>query len=346
VRIGTRDPQRREILGTARLKRTPRYLLCAACFLPTRESRPFVKTDSTNGRFPLHTMTPEPDEIRTADDQTVIDVLLIDDQRFIGMAVGRLLASETDIRLHCCYAAADAVAQALQIAPAVIFQDLVMPDGDGLTLVGLFRADPVTARTPIIVLSGNDDPATRARAMAAGADDYMVKLPNKAALVASIRAHAGNRTESGAVGPSRRAASTEVTFDRSMLDAMREAAAPNGGEFVTRLIEQFLEESAALVDRIGQAVRSQDVVALKASAHSLKGASLTIGARRLGTLAGQLEDHADRHPTVAVDAGVVAALTDELGRVRTDCLHDTHSVRPPAPSEPGDNRRDSGIARV
>ena len=51
-----------------------------------------------------------------------ITVLLVDDQKFIGMAVTRLLASEPGIQLHCCYNAAEAIAQANQVTPDVIFR--------------------------------------------------------------------------------------------------------------------------------------------------------------------------------------------------------------------------------
>ena len=119
-----------------------------------------------------------------------ITVLLVDDQPFIGSMVRLLLASEQDIDLHCCLKAVDAVAQANQIHPTIILQDLVLPDIDGLTLVGMFRANSSTAEVAIIVLSGNDDAETRARALAAGADDYLVKLPAKADLVACLRRQA------------------------------------------------------------------------------------------------------------------------------------------------------------
>src|SRR2546426_920840 len=66
------------------------------------------------------------------------------------------------------------------------------PDVDGFTLVGLFRANPATARTPIVVLSGNDDGPTRARASEAGATDFLVKVPAKGDLVACIRKHAAS----------------------------------------------------------------------------------------------------------------------------------------------------------
>jgi PleD family two-component response regulator len=123
-----------------------------------------------------------------------IAVLLVDDSPFIGAVLKRLFATEPDIELHCCRHALEAVARANEIGPAVILQDLVLPDIDGLTMVRLFRANPSTADTPIIVLSGNDDDDTRARALAEGAVDYLVKVPPKSVFVDCIRRHAAPAT--------------------------------------------------------------------------------------------------------------------------------------------------------
>jgi two-component system response regulator WspF len=90
-------------------------------------------------------------------DRRAICVLLVDDQRFVGIALERLLKGEQDVQLHCCYHAVDAIVQANEINPTIILQDLVLPDIDGLTMVRLFRANPATADTPVIVLSGNDN---------------------------------------------------------------------------------------------------------------------------------------------------------------------------------------------
>ncbi len=90
---------------------------------------------------------------RVPADRRLISVLLVDDQRLVGAALERLLTSEQDIELHCCYNAVDAIARANEIGPTVILQDLVLPDIDGLTMVRMFRANPPTAATPIIVLS-------------------------------------------------------------------------------------------------------------------------------------------------------------------------------------------------
>src|ERR1700721_2651160 len=64
-----------------------------------------------------------------------------------------------------------------------------MPPIDGLDLVRLFRANPRTADTPIIVLSSEEDSEVKSRAFAVGANDYLVKLPEKSELIARIRYH-------------------------------------------------------------------------------------------------------------------------------------------------------------
>ena len=64
-----------------------------------------------------------------------------------------------------------------------------MPEIDGLTLVKKFRANDPTRETPLIVLSTKEEPAVKAEAFALGANDYIVKLPDRLELLARIRYH-------------------------------------------------------------------------------------------------------------------------------------------------------------
>ncbi|OHB76083.1 MAG: response regulator, partial [Planctomycetes bacterium RBG_16_64_10] len=118
-----------------------------------------------------------------------ITVLLVDDQAIIGAAVQRMLADESDITLHYCQDPTKALQWAGQVHPTVILQDLVMPEVDGLTLLKFFRANPATRDTPMIVLSTKEEPVIKAEAFALGANDYLVKLPDRIELVARIRYH-------------------------------------------------------------------------------------------------------------------------------------------------------------
>ncbi|HNX26612.1 MAG TPA: SpoIIE family protein phosphatase, partial [Phycisphaerae bacterium] len=118
-----------------------------------------------------------------------IKVLLVDDQAMIGEAVRRMLESEKDIEFNFCSDPTKAVNMANEIKPTVILQDLVMPEIDGLTLVKFYRANPTTREVPLIVLSTKEEGTTKAEAFSLGANDYIVKLPDKLELIARIRYH-------------------------------------------------------------------------------------------------------------------------------------------------------------
>ncbi|QRY81961.1 PleD family two-component system response regulator [Pseudomonas sp. PDNC002] len=126
--------------------------------------------------------------VHTPGDSTVM-VLLVDDQPMIGEAVRRALADDPSIDFHFCSDPHQAIALAIQIKPTVILQDLVMPGADGLSLVREYRANPATRDLPIIVLSTKEDPAVKSAAFTAGANDYLVKLPDAIELIARVRYH-------------------------------------------------------------------------------------------------------------------------------------------------------------
>ena len=118
-----------------------------------------------------------------------ITVLLIDDQPFIGKMIGSMLKDEPDIVFHYCQDARRAIHMANHVSPTVILQDLTMPDVDGLQMVKYYRMNTFSKQTPLIVLSGQEDAKVKADAFALGANDYMVKPPDRIELIARIRYH-------------------------------------------------------------------------------------------------------------------------------------------------------------
>ena len=123
-----------------------------------------------------------------------VSVLLVDDQPIIGEAVRRMLAGEEGVAFHYCKDAPAALEAAAAVEPTVILQDLVMPGIDGLELVRRYRADERLRDVPVIVLSTKEDPAVKAEAFALGANDYIVKLPDRLELVARVRYHSRGYT--------------------------------------------------------------------------------------------------------------------------------------------------------
>jgi sigma-B regulation protein RsbU (phosphoserine phosphatase) len=116
-------------------------------------------------------------------------VLLVDDQPIIGEAIRRMLSGEDAIDFHYCRDPGSALTMAADTAPTVVLLDLVMPEINGLEVLRRLRADERFRELPIIVLSTKEEAAVKAEAFALGANDYLVKLPDRVELVARIRHH-------------------------------------------------------------------------------------------------------------------------------------------------------------
>jgi DNA-binding response OmpR family regulator len=238
-------------------------------------------------------------------------ILLIDDQRFVGIALARLLQGEPGLELHCCERGSEAEAEADRLRPALILQDLVMPDVDGLTLVRAFRERASTAHTPVIVLSGNDDEATRARALAAGAVDYLVKLPSRDVLLACLDRHLSTQTAPSSAGPVATGdAGGDEVLDAEFLATYREEGADDPDETIRELLDVFFRDAEDLVTALRGVAAAGDDAAVRRLAHAIKGCALAAGARALASVAGTIEDG-----TLAADAGL-ARVDVELSRAR------------------------------
>ncbi|MEI6090534.1 MAG: fused response regulator/phosphatase [bacterium] len=118
-----------------------------------------------------------------------IKVLLVDDQAIVGATVKKMLEGETDIEFNFCQDPTQAIQTAITVEPTVILQDLVMPDIEGLSLVRFYRGHPALKNVPVIVLSSKEEAITKAESFEVGANDYLVKLPDKIELIARIRYH-------------------------------------------------------------------------------------------------------------------------------------------------------------
>ncbi len=116
-------------------------------------------------------------------------VMLVDDQPMVAEALRRILMQEEDMDLHYCQDPEQALRMAEQIKPSVILLDLVMPDIDGLMVLRYMRSNPLTRDVPMIVLSSQEDPELKAEAFAVGANDYLIKWPDRVELLARLRYH-------------------------------------------------------------------------------------------------------------------------------------------------------------
>jgi len=110
-------------------------------------------------------------------------VLVVEDEsrmrRFLWEAL-----SDRGYRVAEATTLAQAEKLAEQHRPAVILLDLVLPDGDGMSLLRRIRE---RRRTPVIVLSGRDGEQDKVAALDAGANDYLTKPFGMLELLARVR---------------------------------------------------------------------------------------------------------------------------------------------------------------
>lgn len=185
-------------------------------------------TMTTPTPTPIPAPAPAPEQFR---------VLCVDDQPIIGEAIRRMLATHTDFVFEYCRDPLLAIETATRFRPTVILQDLVMPGVNGLDLVRDYRATDATRETPLVVLSSQEEPATKAEAFARGANDYMVKLPDALEVLARLRYHSRGYIAQLERNEAYRA------LDESRAQLMEEVR--RAAEYVQRLLPDPLEGRVA-----------------------------------------------------------------------------------------------------
>jgi two-component system sensor histidine kinase/response regulator len=119
----------------------------------------------------------------------------------------------------------------------------------------------------------------------------------------------------------------DSAIDASVFDDFRDAEAGGGAsDFVVMIIGQYLSDATSLMVELKAAVEERDAPALKRTAHSLRGASATVGAHRMAALCQELETLAggtlagtstpDQAPSLDDSPALLPALDDEFVRVR------------------------------
>ena len=114
-------------------------------------------------------------------------VLIVDDSRIVRTTIARLIRATFDVREE---ANGEAGWKAIASDPSivVVFSDIQMPELDGFGLLERIRKseDSRVKGMPVIVISGDEDDATKRRARTAGANDFITKTTDGTEILSRI----------------------------------------------------------------------------------------------------------------------------------------------------------------
>ncbi len=123
-------------------------------------------------------------------------ILVVDDDR-----VSRTLLARTLEALGHRVLEASSGREALDLLqveePDIVLLDIVMPEMDGVTVLGRIKGDPARRAVPVIMISALEDFDSVVRCIELGAEDYLQKPFNPVLLQARIRAGLDKRRLQG-----------------------------------------------------------------------------------------------------------------------------------------------------
>ncbi len=236
-------------------------------------------------------------------------------------ATNRLLISTRMQRAGHRIELVDDGLQALEAARSsdydVILMDMQMPELDGVGATRAIRALPgARGRVPIVALTADALPEFRARYMASGLDDYLTKPIDWQALdrvlaryaptgpLSRVREAAADET----AAPARAAAATPAgtaqagaaghdPIDAAAVAAMRDDL---GEDVWDAVLELYWPQADSDLAACRQALANGDALALRGAAHSIKGASSSLGFDSVAATAAELERSAQAQAGAAI----------------------------------------------
>ncbi|WP_047043941.1 response regulator [Vibrio mexicanus] len=197
----------------------------------------------------------------------------------------------------------------------LVFMDISMPVMDGMEACKAIRElDSETANVPIIALTAHALTGDREQFIASGMDDYLSKPVRLSQLVEKIHLFLNingdedcNLTQNSQVTLRKSQSEQEETnteqsepfpmnHDTSHLDSnlvdetvLQQMIQDTCAEVIPTLIEHYVEESRARLEKIYQAITERDAEQLEFESHTLGSSAMALGNRELALLARKIE---------------------------------------------------------
>lgn len=254
-----------------------------------------------------HESAPQGGPHRLAD-RLPLRLLIVDDIP-VNRQLALQLLQRLGYRAEAVASGSEALAAVQETPFDVLFMDVQMPELDGYATTRAIRRLPVPFVQPwIIAMTAHGRPEDRQACLQAGMDDFLAKPIVPAQLTYALE-HYQPRDQ-----PEAPAGGGADPIDAAAWDELEQAMGDGAEAVLQELIDLYLEDAMRLVSAVVMAHRYHDPPAMIAAAHSLRSPSASLGALRLATLCGQVEESlrsdSSAWPQVRIDQLLV-----EAGRV-------------------------------
>ncbi len=181
----------------------------------------------------------------------------------------------------------EAVTALEKIRYDLVLMDVQMPEMNGFEATRIIR-DPgsrvLRHDIPIVAMTAHALKGDRERCLEAGMDDYVSKPVTALGLGEILDRYLEGVATSGVIEPE-----LKTPRDRPVdMEGIREIA-EGDIEFERELIESFLSDSEEQIRQLDHALFEQNAEEVRLRAHTLKGSSANVGAKRLKELAYRME---------------------------------------------------------
>ena len=234
-------------------------------------------------------------------------VLLVEDDP-VNRQVALPMLEKMGHRVEVAVNGREAVEAVARTPYAVVLMDCQMPEMDGFEATMAIRRAEGDRRTPIIAMTANAMRSDREKCLAAGMDDYLSKPFRRDELATTLGRWVGaGNTLSAKVraGP----------LDEGALEQLRELEKGSGAGLVADLVSTYLTSAEEGMLQLSAAVAAEDLEAVAAVAHRLRGSSGAVGALPLARALAELE-RAGSAGDIAASRAAVAEVVAQLARAR------------------------------
>ncbi|CAO3438426.1 ATP-binding protein [Azospirillum doebereinerae] len=297
------------------------YVIAAALGRASLERRDRATDSATSGWQP-----PSLEEAREAG-----ALVLVAEDNATNQAVIRRMLSQGGYAFEIASNGVEALKLHATGHYGLLLTDFHMPEMDGFALTSAIRdGEAEGVRLPIVALTADALPGTEQRCLDAGMDAYLTKpvdsrrlfdllerfLPQASAL--RRRATLAETAKPGMAGSTRHPPADPMAnplVDPLVLNLAFLADIFAGAtEQAEALLRGFIGGARGMIDESGTALAAGDLAGARETVHALKGGAHSIGATRLGQLAGDLQDALDGGDgdTAALLHSLLAMTLDEL----------------------------------